>query len=66
LALWGVLTSLCEGFWGLAYLFYPNFGTILSANWYEYPLMNFDLLLCLWLLFRGLRSPNKHLANGQG
>ena len=65
LALWGVLTSLYEAFCGLAYLFYPNFGTILSVNWYEYPLMSFELLLTLWLLFRGLRSPNKHLAIGQ-
>ena len=65
LALWGVLTSLYEGFCGLAYLFYPNFGTILSVNWYEYPLMSFELLLTVWLLFRGLRSPNKHLAIGQ-
>ena len=65
LALWGVLTSLYEAFCGLAYLFYPNFGTILSVNWYEYPLMSFELLLSLWLLFRGLRSPNKHLAIGQ-
>jgi len=50
---------------GLAYLLYPNFGGILSVNWYEYPLMSFELLLSLWLLFRGLRSPNKHLAIGQ-
>jgi len=62
LALWGVLTSLYEAFCGLAYLFYPNFGTILSVNWYEYPLMSFELLLTVWLLFRGLRSPNKQLA----
>jgi hypothetical protein len=66
LALWGGLTSLYEALCGLAYLFYPNFGTILSVNWYEYPLMSFEFLLTLWLLFRGLRSPNKHLAVGHG
>jgi len=62
LAFWGILTSLYEGFCGLAYLFYPNFGAILSANWYEYPLMTFEFLLCVWLLFRGLRSPDNHLG----
>jgi hypothetical protein len=66
LALWGVVASLYEVFCGFAYLFYPHFGTILSVNWYEYPLMSFELLLSLWLLFRGLRSPDKHQASGQG
>ena len=66
LAVWGVLASLYEAFCGFAYLFYPHFGTILSVNWYEYPLMSFEVLLSLWLLFRGLRSPDKHLAIGQG
>jgi Domain of unknown function (DUF4386) len=37
LALWGVLGSLYEVFCGFAYLFYPNFGAILSANSYEMP-----------------------------
>ena len=56
LALWGVLGSLYEGLSGFAYLIYPRFGTILSPNWYELPAMTFELLLCLWLLFRGLRG----------
>jgi hypothetical protein len=66
LALWGVLASLYEAFCGFAYLFYAHFGTILSVNWYEYPLMTFELLLSLWLLFRGLRPPDKLLAIWQG
>jgi hypothetical protein len=66
LALWGVLASLYEVFCGFAYLFYPNFGAILSANSYEMPALSFELLLCLWLLLRGLRSPEKPLTSGQG
>ena len=66
LALWGVLGSLYEVFCGFAYLFYPNFGAILSANSYEMPALTFELLLCLWLLLRGLRSPEKSLTSGQG
>ena len=66
LALWGVLASLYEVFCGFAYLYYPNFGAILSANSYEMPALTFELLLCLWLLLRGLRSPEKSLTSGQG
>jgi hypothetical protein len=34
-----------------------------SANWYELPPMTFDLLLCFWLLFRRLKSPETVLAS---
>jgi hypothetical protein len=66
LAMWGILGSLYEGFCGFAYLMHPGFGTILSANWYELPLVTFELLLGLWLLVRGLRSPQTVLATAQG
>lgn len=66
LAAWGVLGSLYEGFCGFAYLMYPGFGSILSANWYELPPMTFELLLGLWLLIRGLRPPQPGLAAAQG
>ena len=67
LALWGVLGSLYEGFCGFAYLIHPGFGTILSANWYELPPMTFELLLSLWLLYRGFRSqPQTALSAAQG
>jgi hypothetical protein len=57
LALWGVLGSLYEGFCGFAYLIYPRFGAFLSVNWYELPAVTFELLLCLWFFFQGLRPP---------
>jgi hypothetical protein len=57
LALWGVLGSMYEALCGFAYLLYPGFGAILAADWYELPPMTFELLLSLWLLLRGLRSP---------
>ena len=65
LAVCGILGSLYEGFCGFAYLMYPGFGAVLSANWYELPPMTFELLLCLWLLLRGLRSPQTVLAAPQ-
>ena len=62
LALWGVLSAVYEGFCGSAYLLYPKFGVIHSANWYELPPMTFDLVLCFWLLFRTLKSPETVLG----
>lgn len=62
LTLWGVLSAVYEGFCGFAYLLYPRFGVMHSANWYELPPMTFDLLLCFWLLFRRLKSPETVLA----
>src|SRR5271170_7627885 len=63
LAMWGVVASLYEGFCGFAYLIRPSFGAILSVNWYELPAVTFELLLCLWFLFRSLRSPQTVLAD---
>lgn len=62
LAWWGILSAVYEGFCGFSYLLYPRFGGMHSANWYELPPMTFDLLLCFWLLFRRLKSPETALA----
>ncbi len=61
-AVWGILAALYEGFCGFAYLIHPGFGSILSPNWYELPLMIFELLLCGWLLFQGFRPSQKEAA----
>ena len=63
LAWWGVLSAVYEGFCAFAYLFYPRFGGMHSPNWYELPPMTFDLLLCFWLLFSRLKSPDTLLAS---
>ena len=62
LAVWGILGSVYEGFCGFAYLMDPGFGAVLSPNWYELPLMTFELLLALWLLFGGLKTSQKVLS----
>lgn len=66
LACWGVAASIYEAFCGFAYLFHPRIGTILSPNWYEFPAMTFELLLCLWLLFKGLKEPPATLVAAHG
>lgn len=65
LAIFGVLSALYEGVCGFAYLFHPKFGAVLSPNWYELPLMLFEIALCLWFLFRGLRSPETAVSGSK-
>ena len=63
IAAWGVVASLYELVCGFAYLFHPKIERILSPNWYELPLLTFELLLCIWLFFRGLRSGEKPIES---
>jgi len=55
LAVFGILSSLFEGLCGFAYLADRNFGAIVSVNWYEMPVFLFEVVICIWLLVRGLR-----------
>jgi len=55
LAVFGILASLFEGFCGFAYLIDRNFGAIVSPDFYELPVMLFQLTLSVWILIRGLR-----------
>jgi len=55
LAAWGVLSSVFAGFCAFAYLLYPDFGKVVSVNWYEMPIGLFEMVTSLWVLARGLR-----------
>jgi uncharacterized Tic20 family protein len=57
LAVWGIAAALFEGVCGFAYLIDRNFGAIVSVNWYEMPVLLFDVAASIWLLVRGLRPP---------
>jgi hypothetical protein len=57
LAAWGILSSVFVGFCAFAYLVFPRFGTVLSVNWYEMPTVVFEFALSVWILLRGLRTP---------
>jgi hypothetical protein len=63
LALCGVLAAAFEGICGFLYLLFPQFGAVVSVNWYEMPVMLFEVLICFWLLIRGL-SPREQAAVG--
>ena len=58
LALWGVLAAAFEGACGFLYLLFPRFGNVVSVNWYEMPVLLFELGICLWILIKGL-SPRE-------
>lgn len=58
LALWGVLASAFEGVCGFLYLLFPGFGTVVSVNYYELPVLTFGLAISVWLLAKGL-SPRE-------
>jgi uncharacterized Tic20 family protein len=55
LAAFGIATSLFESICGFAYLVDRSFEKIVSVNWYEMPTMLFEVILCGWILVRGLR-----------
>jgi len=57
LALFGIGASLFEGVCGFAYLVDRSFGAIVSVNWYEMPVMLFEVATSIWILVRGLRVP---------
>jgi len=57
LAAWGIVACLFEGFSGCAYLLFPSYGAIVSVNWYELPVMLFNVGLCAWIFFKGLKQP---------
>jgi len=59
LAVLGILVCLFEGFSGCAYLLYPSYGAIVSVNWYEPPILPFNVGLCLWILIKGLKEPKQ-------
>jgi len=66
LGLFGIVASLFEGVCGFVYLVDRSFGAIVSVNWYEMPVMLFEVAASIWILVRGLRVPaEKAVAAGE-
>jgi hypothetical protein len=51
---WGVASSLFEAFCACAYLLFPGYGAIVSVNWYEAPVLLFNVGLCGWIFTKGV------------
>jgi uncharacterized Tic20 family protein len=62
LAVLGIAAALFEGVCGFAYLIDRNFGAIVSVNWYELPVVFFEVVISVWILVRGLRPPQTNKA----
>jgi hypothetical protein len=57
LALFGVISSAWCVFCAFVYLIFPNFNKIVNDYIFDSPMALFELVVSLWLLFRGLQPP---------
>ena len=59
LALFGVISSGWCVICALVFLIFPNFNKVVNDYIFDTPMAIFELVLSLWLLFRGLRPPTE-------
>jgi hypothetical protein len=57
LALFGVISSAWCVFCAFVYLIFPNFNKIVNDYIFDSPMALFELVVSLWLLFKGLQPP---------
>ena len=57
LALFGIVSAAWCVLCTLAYIFNPQFSSIVNLWWFDTPFALFDITLSFWLLFKGLRVP---------
>jgi hypothetical protein len=58
LAAFGVIASAWCVICAFVFLIFPTFEKTLNAYWFDSPMAIFELILSIWLLFRGIRLPN--------
>jgi hypothetical protein len=58
LALFGVISSAWCVFCAFVYLIFPNFNKIVNDYIFDSPMAVFELILSVWLLSKGLRTPS--------
>src|SRR5437899_4932115 len=66
LALFGVVSSAWCVFCAVVYLIFPNFNKIVNDYVFDSPMAIFELVLSLWLLFKGLKAGDNSETNGIG
>jgi hypothetical protein len=59
LAAFGVISSAWCVICAFIYLVFPNFNKVVNDYWFDSPMALFELMVSLWLLFKGLQSPRK-------
>ena len=64
-SVFGVIASAWCVFCAFVYLIFPNFNKIVNDWWFDFPMALFELLVSLWLLFKGLPpSPAPTVSQG--
>lgn len=63
LAWFGIISSGWCVFCAFVYLLFPVFAKPVDPYWFDSPMAMFELVLSLWLLFKGLRSSPTSKAN---
>ena len=57
LAAFGVVSSVWCVICAFVFLVFPHFNKIVNDYWFDSPMAMFEMVLSLWLLFKGLRPP---------
>src|SRR2546421_7287020 len=58
LSIFGVIASAWCVLCAFAYLIFPNFNKIVNDYIFDTPMALFELIVSVWLLFKGIRTPN--------
>src|SRR6266436_3242635 len=70
LAAFGVIGSAWCVICAFVFLIFPSFENTVNAYWFDSPMAIFELILSVWLLSKGIRTPNPgeadHLADRSG
>ena len=62
LAAFGVISSAWCVICAFLFLIFPHFNKVVNDYWFDSPMALFEMVLSLWLLFKGLRSPETAAA----
>ena len=58
LAVFGVIASAWCVICAFVFLIFPSFDKTVNAYWFDSPMAVFELILSVWLLSKGIRTPN--------
>ena len=59
LAVFGVISSAWCVICAFVFLIFPDFAKPVDPYWFDSPMAIFELILSFWLLFKGLRTPDR-------
>jgi hypothetical protein len=62
LSVFGVVGSAWCVFCAIVYLIFPGFENVVNPYWFDSPMALFELVVSLWLLFKGLRPSRTAIA----